>query len=141
MSEAALAERVAKEMLSREGTGLAWNIEIEKTGPGYSRLSMTIQPGMLNGHGIAHGGMLFALADTAFAYACNSRNEASVSQSASIVFIDSVKSGERIVAEASETAHKGRNRVYSVTVTGADGRVVAVVQSLGRTLGGPVIDL
>ena len=94
---------------------------------------------MLNGYKSTHGGMLFSLADTAFAYACNSRNVTPVAQSASIVFLDSSTAGERLVAEAKEKSLKGRSGVYAVTVFGADGRVVAEFQGASRAVGGNVI--
>ena len=75
-------------MLAAEGTGPAWGIEIEEAREGYARIRMTLRADMLNGHGIAHGGIVFALADTAFAYACNSRNLTTVAAQASIVFLD-----------------------------------------------------
>ena len=73
-----LANRVAHEMLAGEGTGPAWGIRIEEAREGYARLSMMVRADMLNSHRIAHGGMIFALADTAFAYICNGANHASV---------------------------------------------------------------
>ena len=69
-----IADKVARAMLAAEGTGPAGGIAIEEAREGYARIRMTITPAMLNGHRIAHGGMIFALADTAFAYACNSRD-------------------------------------------------------------------
>ncbi|MBV9569828.1 MAG: hydroxyphenylacetyl-CoA thioesterase PaaI [Alphaproteobacteria bacterium] len=135
-----LARRVAEHLLSREGTGPAWGIAIEEAREGYARISMTLRADMLNGHGIAHGGMIFALADTAFAYACNSRNVTAVAQAASIVFLASAKAGERLVAEAREQASSGRSAVYLVTVSTADGRKIAEFQGLSRSLNQPVLD-
>jgi acyl-CoA thioesterase len=137
----ALALKIARTMLSREGTGAAWDIRIEDAGPGFSRLAMTLTPEMLNGHNNAHGGMIFALADTAFAYACNSRNQTSVAQQANIVFVNSGKAGERLVAEAREVASKGRSGVYTITIFGDDDRIIAQVQALSRTVGGAVINI
>ena len=97
-----LADRVAHEMLAAEGTGPAWGIRIEEARHGYARVSMLIRPDMLNGHGIAHGGLIFALADSAFAYVCNGSNHASVAAQASIVFLDKVAEGETLIAEAEE---------------------------------------
>jgi acyl-CoA thioesterase len=134
-----LACRVAKHLLSREGTGPAWNIEIEEAREGYARIAMIVRPDMLNGHAIAHGGMIFALADTAFAYACNSRNVSTVAQQASIVFLAQAKEGERLVAEAREQALSGRSGVYAVTITTAEGRGIAVFQGLSRSLNEPVL--
>ncbi|HEX8569161.1 MAG TPA: hydroxyphenylacetyl-CoA thioesterase PaaI [Caulobacteraceae bacterium] len=133
------ARRVADTMLAREGTGPAWALQIEDAREGYARVAMTLRPDMLNGHGTAHGGMVFALADTAFAYACNSRNETSVAQHASIVFLSPAKDGERLIAEAREQAAAGRSGLYYVTVTGPEGRVVAEFQGLSRTIGGAVV--
>jgi acyl-CoA thioesterase len=140
MSEAdQLAARVAAAMLAREGTGPSWEVELEAAREGYARVAMTLRPDMLNGHGTAHGGMVFALADTAFAYACNGRNQTAVAQQASIVFLSAAKSGERLVAEAVETALAGRSGVYQVSVRTADGRVVAEFTGLSRTVGGAVL--
>ncbi len=141
MTEAAkLARRVAETLLTREGTGPAWDIQIEAADEGYSRLSMRVRDDMLNGYGSTHGGMLFALADTAFAYACNSRNITTVAQSASIVFLDPGKPGERLVAEAQEKSLKGRTGVYGVTIFGEDGRVVAEFQGVSRAIGGTAVE-
>ena len=84
-------------------------------------VSMTLRADMLNGHGIAHGGMIFALADTAFAYVCNSANQASVAAQASIVFLDKVREGEMLIAEAQEVAREGRAGVTRVAVRAATG--------------------
>src|SRR5437868_13431309 len=95
-----LAARVAHHMLSEEGTGPAWGIRIEEARAGYARLSMKVRADMLNGHRTAHGGMIFALADTAFAYVCNGRNEKTVAAQASVVFLGSVGEGDTLIAEA-----------------------------------------
>jgi acyl-CoA thioesterase len=133
------ADKVARAMLSAEGTGPAWGVEIEEAREGYSRIRMRLRESMLNGHRIAHGGMIFALADTAFAYACNSRNLKTVAAQASIVFLDAAREGELLVAEAEEQALSGRSGVYNVKVRGEDGRTIAVFQGLSRSIGGTVI--
>jgi acyl-CoA thioesterase len=127
-------------MLSREGTGPAWGLVIEEARQGYSRVRMLVRPDMANGHGIAHGGMIFALADSAFAYACNSRNATTVAAHASISFLSPAKVGETLVAEAEERARSGRSGVYAVRVTADDGRTVAEFQGLSREIGGPILD-
>lgn len=134
------ALRIARAMASKEGTTPALGLEIEAAGEGYARVAMRLSPATLNGFGMAHGGMVFLLADTAFAYACNSRNVQTVAQHASISFIDAGRAGERIVAEARERALKGRTGVYAVSVFGEDGRIIAEFQGLSRTIGGPVIE-
>ncbi len=125
MSANETAERIATAMLAAEGTGPAWGIGIEEVREGYARIRMSLRPDMLNGHGIAHGGIVFALADTAFAYACNSRNLRTVAAQASIVFLDSARKGEVLVAEARESALVGRSGVCNVSVRTAEGRAVA----------------
>ena len=134
-----LARRVATEMLAAEGTGPAWGIKIEEARHRYARVSMVVRPDMLNGHGIGHGGMIFALADSAFAYVCNGGNHASVAVQASIVFLDKVAEGETLVAEAEEVVREGRAGVTRVAVRTADGRPIAEFTGYSRTLGGPVI--
>src|SRR3954466_10358432 len=99
-----LADKVARAMLAAEGTGPAWGIEIEEAREGYARIRMAVRADMLNGHRTAHGGMIFALADTAFAYACNSRNLRTVAAQASIVYLAPAGDGDVLIAEAEEQA-------------------------------------
>ncbi|MEZ5958903.1 MAG: hydroxyphenylacetyl-CoA thioesterase PaaI [Hyphomonadaceae bacterium] len=140
MSEANdLARRVAETLLQREGTGPAWGIVIENAREGYALIRMKLRDDMLNGHRIGHGGMIFALADTAFAYACNSRNENTVAQHASISFLAPAQPGDELVAEAREVSRSGRTGVYHVSVRTADGRIIAEFTGLSRSIGGSVI--
>jgi len=136
-----LADRVAREMLAGEGTGPAWGLKIEEVREDYARISMVVRADMLNSHGIAHGGMIFALADTAFAYVCNGANHASVAAQASIVFLDKVREGETLIAEGTEVAREGRAGVTRVAVRTGDGRTIAEFTGYSRTLGGPVIEI
>ena len=131
---------IAKALHARETTSAAWGLNLVDAGEGWARCSMVVRDDMLNGLNTAHGGMIFSLADTAFAWACNSRNVATFAQHASISFLSSGQPGETLTAEAREDATAGRSGVYTVRVTGGDGRVVAVFQGLSRTAGGPVID-
>jgi acyl-CoA thioesterase len=134
-----LARRVADAMLANEGTGAVWGIVIEEARLGYARLSMALRADMMNGHGAVHGGITFALADTAFAYACNSRNETSVGHQASISYLAGAQIGETLVAEAQETALVGRTGTYHVSVRTADGRAIAEFMGTSRTVGGPYL--
>ena len=136
-----LAERVARHMLEAEGTGPAWDLRIEEVREDYARVSMVVRADMLNGHGFAHGGMIFALADSAFAYVCNGANHASMAAQASIVFLDKVREGETLIAEATEVAREGRAGVTRVAVMAGDGRKVAEFTGYSRTLGGPVVEI
>ncbi len=135
-----LASRVAHAMLAAEGTGPAWGIRIEEVRSGYARLSMTVRAEMLNGHRIVHGGMVFALADSAFAYVCNGRNEKSVAAQAGIVFLGSAREGDTLIAEAEEAATSGRSGVTRVSVRTGEGRVIAEFTGYSRAIGGTVID-
>jgi acyl-CoA thioesterase len=136
-----LASSVAHHMLAAEGTGPAWGLKIEEVREDYARVSMVVRADMLNGHGFAHGGMIFALADSAFAYVCNGANHASMAAQASIVFLDKVSEGETLIAEATEVAREGRAGVTRVAVRAGDGRTVAEFTGYSRTLGGPVVEI
>lgn len=131
--------RIAEHMMSQEGAAAAWGLVLEDARTGYARVRMTLRPDMLNGFGGAHGGMIFALADAAFAYACNSHNTATVAAQASIVFLASPKAGEVLVAEAQEEALAGRSGVYAVAVRTQEGAEIARFQGLSRTVGGAVL--
>ena len=136
-----LADRVARTMLAAEGTGPAWGITIEEAREGYARVSMVVRADMLNGHGFAHGGMIFALADTAFAYVCNGANHASMAAQASIIFLDKVREGETLIAEGEQVAREGRAGVTRVAVRATDGRAIAEFTGYSRTLGGAVVEV
>ncbi len=134
-----LADKVARAMFAAEGTGPAWGVEIEEAREGYARIRMAVRSDMLNGHGIAHGGMIFALADTAFAYVCNGKNEKTVAAQASIVFLGSAKEGETLVAEADEAATAGRSGVTRVTVRTTQDRPIAEFTGYSRTISGETV--
>jgi acyl-CoA thioesterase len=140
MDSNAMADKVARAMLAAEGTGPAWGIEIEAAREGYARVRMTLRADMVNGHGTAHGGMIFALADTAFAYACNSRNLRSVAAQASIVYLEPAREGDVLIAEAEERALVGRSGVYQVAVRTRDGRAIAEFTGFSRSVGGEVVE-
>jgi acyl-CoA thioesterase len=136
-----LADKVARAMLAEEGTGPVWGIVIEEARAGYARLRMTLRDDMLNGHRTVHGGMVFSLADTAFAYVCNGRNERTVAAQASIVFLDAAKEGETLIAEGEELSRVGRSGVTRVTVRSEDGRPIAEFTGYSRTIGGALVDV
>jgi acyl-CoA thioesterase len=136
-----LAKRVAQTMLAAEGTGPTWGLKIEDVREDYARVSMIVRADMLNGHGFAHGGMIFALADSAFAYVCNGANHASMAAQASIIFLDKVREGETLVAEAQQVAREGRAGVTRVAVRTSEGRSVAEFTGYSRTLGGAVVEI
>lgn len=112
---------------------------IESVGPGRSILVMTVRPDMVNGHGMCHGGFIFALADSAFAFACNSYNVATVAAACDITYLKAVRSGEVLRATAREVHREGRNGIYDIAVIDLTGAVVAQFRGRSRTIGGPVI--
>jgi acyl-CoA thioesterase len=95
---------------------------------------------MVNGHGIAHGGYVFLLADTAFAFACNTYDQRTVAAGGDIVFVDAARAGDALVAEAVERVRRGRSGVYDITVRRADGSVVAEMRGRSRTIAGTLLD-
>lgn len=130
------AERSAAAMWANDAASKWLGMSLDAVGPGTASLSFTVQDHHLNGHYICHGGYIFTLADSAFAFACNSYNTLNVAQENQITFLSPSKSGERLTATAVETARTGRSGVYDVTVTGPDGRKVAVFRGLSRQIQG-----
>ena len=108
-------------------------------GPGRAQLSMIVRENMINGHGTCHGGIIFTLADTAFAHACNTRNHISVAVSCQIEFLLPVSLGETLTATAVEQFLKGRNGVYDVGVDLPDGTRAALFRGKSRAVGGTLI--
>lgn len=135
----ALARACADAMFSRDRHAQSLGLAIEEIRVGYARLALTIGDTMVNGHDIAHGGVTFTLADTAFAFACNSRNEPNVALQCSISFNAAVRRGERIVAVAeARTAGTGRTSVYDITVTRGD-ELVALFRGVAYRIKGTVL--
>lgn len=130
------AERSAAAMWSTDAAAHALAMVLVRVGPGQAQMTMTVRPEHLNGHGICHGGYIFTLADTAFAYACNSHNRLVVAQENTITFLSPGKPGEVLTATAEERHLSGRSGVYDVVVTGEDGRKVALFRGLSRQISG-----
>lgn len=137
MTPQARAEKSARHMMASDAASQSIGARLESIGPDHATLSMQVRADMLNGHGICHGGFIFMLADSAFAFACNARNVMTVAQSNQITFLAPGKPSERLSAKAREVASAGRSGTYDVTVTGEDGRVVALFRGLSRQLGKP----
>jgi acyl-CoA thioesterase len=130
-----LARACADAMWKEDNASRDLGMEILRVGPGEAELTMTIQPHMVNGHGIAHGGFIFLLADSAFAFACNSRNERTVAAQCDISFIRPARLGDRMVATAREISKTGRSGIYDVRVA-VDDITVAELRGHSRTIGG-----
>ncbi len=134
----ALARACAEAMWQEDRASQGLGMEIVAIGPGHARLAMTIQPHMVNGHGIAHGGFIFTLADSAFAFACNSHNERTVAAQGNITFIRPGKLGDRLVADAREVSRSGRSGIYDVRVSAGDS-VIAEFRGHSRSIGGTLV--
>ena len=124
----ALAERVGVGMMAEDAASRGLGMRVEAMGPGYARLSMRVRPDMLNGFKICHGGFVTLLADSAFAFACNSSNELTLAAGIVVDFVAPSMEGELLVAEAREVALTGRTGVYDVTVTNEKGQIVALLR-------------
>jgi acyl-CoA thioesterase len=130
-----LARACADAMWQEDDASKGLGMEIVEVRPGQATLTMTVGPHMVNGQRIAHGGFIFLLADSTFAFACNSRNERAVAAQCNITFIKPGKLGDRLVAKAQEISRSGRSGIYDVRVT-VDDVVIAEFRGHSRTVGG-----
>ena len=135
----ALAEAVAAAMWSRDRAAQALGIRIEAVGPGTATLSMKVRGDMVNGHHICHGGLIFSLADTAFAYACNAYNRNTVASGCNIDLVAPGKEGDTPTAEAVERSLSGRTGVSDITVRDSAGKTVALFRGKSYRIAGEVI--
>ena len=125
-----LATKVVDHMMEHDLFSQWLGIKVLEVREGYSRIEMTVRPEMINGFGIVHGGIAFSLADSAFAFACNNRNQLSVALDTSINFLKPVHPGNQLLAEAVEQ-HNGRSTgLYHITVTNQDKHTVALFKGL-----------
>lgn len=129
----AVAERSAARMYADDRASKAAGITVGEVTPGRATARMTVGDTMINGHDIAHGGYVFMLADTAFAFACNTYGTPTVAQACDIVFVRPARCGEELTAVASERARYGRSGIYDVTVS-AGSEVVAEFRGRSRML-------
>ena len=139
MSPKKIAEKSASKILNRDKTCRWMGITLEEVNEGSASLSLTIKGPHINGHGICHGGIIFTLADSAFAFACNSRNIASVAQHATITFIEPAQLGDNLIACAREISLVKRNGIYDVTVRNQNGNLIAEFRGYSRTVNGQVL--
>lgn len=134
-----LAERVAEVMYARDRASQALGMKIVEVRPGYARMTMTVRNDMLNGHATCHGGFIFALADSAFAFACNSHNQTTVASGCAIEYLAPGREGATLSAEAVEQATTGRTGVYDIAVTDGDGKRIAMFRGKSYRIKGEVI--
>lgn len=130
------AERVASLIMDKDPATNAMGMQLVSITPGQAVLTMKVRDDQLNGHRMAHGGAIFTLADSAFAFACNSYNQIVVAQTNTINYITPGQPGETLRAEAREVSRTGRSGVYDVTVLGEDGRTVALFRGQSRQISG-----
>jgi acyl-CoA thioesterase len=135
----ALAERVAKAMFADDRASQAMGMRIVRVGPGTAELTMTVRGDMVNGHATCHGGVIFSLADSAFAFACNGGNERTVASGCSIEFVAPAREGDVLTAIAVERSASGRTGVYDIDVINQRGEKIAFFRGKSYRIKGPVI--
>jgi acyl-CoA thioesterase len=136
----ALAERVAVAMYERDVASQALGMRVVRVGPGHAEVAMTVRADMLNGHAICHGGFIFTLADSAFAYACNSYNLTTVASGCCIDFLAPAREGDLLAAIAQEKSASGRTGVYDIEVVNQRGEKIALFRGKSYRIKGHVID-
>lgn len=136
----AVAIAVRDAMLAHDAASRGLGMVVDAIGPGFARLLMTVRPDMLNGFRICHGGFITTLADSAFAFACNSYNELTVASGIVVDFLAPAHEGDRLMAECHEVARTGRTGVYDVVVTDQNGKSIVVMRGRSHTMKGkPVV--
>lgn len=136
MTPQELAEASAQALWNGDSTSQRLGMVLSGVAPGRATLTMTVTAEMSNGHGTCHGGYIFTLADSAFAFACNGYNQRVVGQHASITYLFPARLGDRLTATATETSRQGRSGLYDVRVTNQDGIHIAEFRGHSRTVKG-----
>jgi len=140
MTEDELAIATAQVMWRDDNASKWLGIKVEEVRPGYARLSMAVTGNMVNGHNLCHGGLIFMLADSAFAFACNSHNQRAVAAGASIEFLAPAFLGDVLTAEGVEQAVQGRTGVYDMRVTNQKQQLIALFRGKSATIKGLLVD-
>ena len=135
----ALAEAAGQAMYAGDAASRNLGMTLDRIAPGRARMSMAVRPDMLNGHGTCHGGFIFALADSAFAFACNSRNQNTVGSGCTIDYLAPAREGDVLSADAVERSLSGRTGVYDVTVIDQEGRTVAIFRGRSYRIQGNLV--
>ncbi|ARQ00654.1 hydroxyphenylacetyl-CoA thioesterase PaaI [Pseudorhodoplanes sinuspersici] len=139
MDAGELARACAEQMWADDSASKGLGMQLISVEPGRAVLAMTITDKMVNGHNICHGGFIFTLADSAFAFACNTYNQRAVAQHCAVTFIAPGKLGDRLTAHAVEQQRFGRSGIYDITVTRDDGAVIAEFRGHSRTIEGTLL--
>ncbi len=135
-----IARASAEAMWADDAACKAFGMRVMEVRSGYARMDMVIAPHMTNGHGTCHGGYIFSLADSAFAYACNSYGQRAVAQHCTITYVSPGRLGSRITAEAHVRLQQDRSGIYDVTVRDEEGAVIAEFRGHSRTLPARLIE-
>lgn len=135
-----LAQACAEYMYASDNASQSLGIKIESVSPGTAQLSMVVREDMVNGHKMCHGGFIFTLADSAFAFACNSYNLRTVAASADVSFLKSAYQGETLIADARERWREGRNGIYDICVKNGTGETIAEFRGKSRTIKGAILE-
>lgn len=139
MDAQGLATACAAAMWANDAACKALGVEIVAVSPGAATLRMAVRADMINGHDICHGGLIFTLADSAFAYACNSYNRNAVAQQCSVTFLRPARKGDVLTAVATERALAGRSGIYDIRVSIADGKTIAEFRGHSRVIDGQLV--
>jgi len=131
-----IAEASARAMWNDDSASQRLGMTLDHIAPGQATLSMTVTDAMSNGHGNCHGGYIFTLADSAFAFACNSYNQMAIAQHCSITYLIPGRIGDRLTATATEVSRRGRSGIYDIRITNGDGQHVAEFRGHSRTVKG-----
>jgi acyl-CoA thioesterase len=140
-NEQALAELAGKTMYERDPASQALGMLLAEIRPGYARMTMAVRGDMLNGHQTCHGGYIFMLADSAFAFACNSYNHNTVGAGCTIDYLAPGREGDMLTAEATEQALAGKTGVYDIKVSNQDGRTIALFRGKSHRVAGMVAEV
>ena len=135
-----LAERAVAALFERDRASQSLGLRIVEVRPGRVRVAMAVRADMVNGHGLCHGGLVFTLADSAFAFACNSYDESTVAAAASIDYLAAARAGDELTAEAVELWRTRRNGLYEITVTNQRGERIALFRGRSYRIDGRVTD-
>jgi acyl-CoA thioesterase len=139
MDAGEIARACADAMWADDAASRGLGMQLISVAPGQATLAMAVTAGMVNGHNLCHGGFIFALADSAFAFACNTYNERAVAQHCAVTFVNPAKLGDHLVARTTERTRAGRSGIYDITVTREEGFVIAEFRGHSRTIGGELV--
>jgi acyl-CoA thioesterase len=136
-----LAERAAEALLANDSASAMLGMQLVEVKPGYARMTMRIRPDMVNGHHLCHGGLIFTLADSAFAVSCNSHNDNTVAAAGSIDFLAPAREGDELTAEAQELWRSGRSGIYEITVANQRGERIALFRGRSQRISGQLVPI